>query len=138
MGSRTGQCLCGAVRFTADDTKLQFGACHCRMCQRWSGGPFLTTSAAGIRFAGERHLKRHKSSDRAERGFCGQCGSALFYRLLESDSYEMCVGAFDEVDDFVLTSEIFFDRKPDGYALAGEHPRLTEAETIAKYKDYGG
>jgi hypothetical protein len=48
----------------------------------------------------------------------------------------MCVGAFDNVDDFVLTSEIFIDRKPDGYAIAGEHPRLTEADTIAKYSEY--
>jgi hypothetical protein len=48
----------------------------------------------------------------------------------------MCVGAFDNVDDFVLTSEIFIDRKPGGYSIAGDHPRLTEADTIARYSEY--
>ena len=48
----------------------------------------------------------------------------------------MCVGTFDDVDDFELTSEIFIDRKPDGYAIAGDHSRLTEADTIARYSEY--
>jgi hypothetical protein len=47
----------------------------------------------------------------------------------------MCVGTFDEPGQFTLTSEIFVDRKPGGYAFAGDHERLTEAETIAKFKD---
>ena len=43
----------------------------------------------------------------------------------------MCVGAFDDTDSFALNAEIFIDRKPASYDFAGDHPRLTEAETIA-------
>ena len=136
MSSRVGQCNCGAVRFTANDVELEFGACHCRMCQRWSGGIFLATTVGGVVFTGEENLKRCQTSDWAERGFCNVCGASLFYRVLKLDSYEMCIGAFDNVDDFVLTSEIFIDRKPGGYSIAGDHARLTEKDTIASYSEY--
>ena len=46
--------------------------------------------------------------------------------------YVMSVGAFDDASEFRLTREIFIDRKPDGYAFAGDHPRWTEAETFAR------
>jgi hypothetical protein len=45
----------------------------------------------------------------------------------------LCVGAFDDSSELRLTREIFIDHKPDGYAFAGEHPRLTAAETLAEY-----
>ena len=44
-----------------------------------------------------------------------------------------CVGAFDDPSPFRLVEEIFIDKKPAGYALSGNHPRLTEAETFAKF-----
>jgi hypothetical protein len=106
------------------------------MCQRLSGGIFLTVTARGIEFEGEEHISIYRSSAWAERGFCNKCGSHLFYRLLNSDEYEMCIGTFDDQADFVLATEIFVDRKPAGYALAGDHPRLTEVETLEKYTSF--
>jgi len=138
MSEVKGQCLCGAVKFSATHAEPEFGACHCRMCQRWAGGPFMATSANGITFDGEEDLVRFSSSDWAERGFCGKCGTNLFYKALQSDAYEMCIGSFDNTDSFGLNEEIFIDRKPEAYDFTGDHPRLTEAETIARYKDYTG
>jgi len=137
MGKLKGQCLCGSVKFSATHAEPEFGACHCRMCQRWAGGPFMATSAR-VTFDSEENLVRFRSSDWAERGFCGKCGTNLFYRALHLESYEMCIGTFDETDPFTLNEEIFIDRKPAAYSIAGDHPRLTEAETIARYKDYTG
>lgn len=34
---------------------------------------------------------------------------------------------------FRLATEIYIDHKPAGYAFAGDHPQLTEAETLAKF-----
>lgn len=136
MNARSGKCLCGAVSFSADEVDAAFGACHCRMCQIWSGGVFLTATARSLTFHGEDNIGRYRSSDWAERGFCKQCGSLLFYRLLKSDDYELCIGVFDDQSGLKLASEIFVDRKPEGFALAGDHPRLTEAETLEKYKEF--
>ena len=136
MAAQRGQCLCGAVTFTAENVESDFGACHCRMCQRWSGGIFFATTSREVAFDGEEQIARYRSSDWAERGFCSKCGTHLFYRVVKSGEYEMCVGTFDDQSDFDLTTEIFVDRKPAGYSLAGDHPRLTEAETLEKYKEY--
>lgn len=136
MSAGSGQCQCGAVSFTAKEVEREFGACHCRMCQRLSGGIFLAATARGVEFSGSENLTRYQSSGWAERGFCSQCGSNIFYRIMHSEEYEICLGALDEVTDFVLTSEIFVDRKPAGYALAGDHPRLSEAETLARFREF--
>lgn len=133
MTAQRGQCQCGAVAFTVENVDSGFSACHCRMCQRWSGGIFLAVSVHGVNFGGEEHIGRYRSSSWAERGFCSQCGSHLFYRMLKSNEYEMCVGTFDDQSAFKLASEIFIDRKPDSYEFSGDHERLTEAETLAKY-----
>jgi hypothetical protein len=45
----------------------------------------------------------------------------------------MSVGTFDDPSSFVLTREIFIDKKPEDYALAGDHPRLTEREILAEH-----
>lgn len=129
----TGKCLCGAVEFSVDAVDPHHHACHCDMCRRWAGGPLLAATVTNIRFRGGENLRRYASSDWAERGFCGICGANLFYRLIEADSYYVPVGVFDDQQAFSMIGEIFYDAKPPGYAFAGDHPRLTEAETLAKF-----
>ena len=49
----------------------------------------------------------------------------------------MPVGVFDDQSVFRITGESFTDRKPPGYDFAGDHPRLTEAETMAMFEESG-
>lgn len=130
----SGRCLCGAVTFTAEQVEHHNHACHCGMCRRWSGGAgFLGAACTGVTFAGEPdQLGRYASSNWAERGFCRRCGTTLFYFLNPTRSYTMSVGAFDDQSPFRLTREIFIDKKPPGYAFAGDHERWTEEETFAR------
>jgi hypothetical protein len=128
----SGKCLCGAVRFTAEEVETDHHACHCGMCRRWSGGsPFFAAKVGGVAFEGADSLGRYASSEWAERGFCRACGTLLFYFLKPTATYMMSVGAFDDPTSFRLTREICIDRKPDGYAFAGDLPGLTEAEVFA-------
>lgn len=127
-----GKCLCGAVQFTADDVETHHHACHCGMCRRWAGGPLFVASTSSVTFASTANLGRYESSPWAERGFCKTCGTTLFYFLKPTQTYMMSVGAFDDQAPFQLVREIFIDHKPEGYAFAGDHPRWTEAETLAK------
>lgn len=129
----SGRCLCGAVRFTATGVDPHYHACHCGMCRRWSGGaPFFAANTESVELEGTEHLARYESSSWAKRGFCRRCGTTLFYFLEPTQAYMMSVGAFDDQSPFRLVLEIFIDCKPEGYALAGEHARLTEAETLAR------
>jgi hypothetical protein len=131
MQPMTGHCLCGAVRFEADDVERDYHACHCGMCRRWTGGPFFAARARALRFADEAQVGRYASSEWAERGFCTRCGAALFYLLRPTGEYFVSVGAFAGAAEFRLASELCIDRKPADYAFAGERPRLREAEVFA-------
>jgi hypothetical protein len=90
----TGGCQCGAVRFRV--VRLGRGSiCHCRMCQKHFGsfyGP-LITSYGVVWTRGEP--KRYQSSNRASRGFCGDCGTPLTYEV-PGQEIELAIGAFDD------------------------------------------
>jgi hypothetical protein len=129
----TGACLCKAVTFTADGVASQFSACHCGMCRRWNGGaPYFAVAVASVAFATSEHIGRYESSPWAERGFCTRCGTHLFYFLRPAQRYLMAMGCFDDPSQLTMSREIFIDRKPDGYALSGDHERWTEAETFER------
>ncbi len=129
--SATGKCLCGAVKFAAESVDAHVHACHCSMCRGWTGGPMLAATVQNITFEGEAHIKRFASSEWAERGFCTECGTSLFYHLKEPGMYMMATGTFDNSEQFGLAGEIYVDEKPSGYNFAGDHPRLTGEEFLA-------
>lgn len=127
----TGKCLCGAVTFEAEGVDPHVHACHCDMCRAWSGAALLATAVDDVRFSGTEHVVRYDSSDWAARGFCGRCGSNLFFHMKQPDRYLISLGAFDDQAGFELAGEIFIDRKPPGYRFAGDHPRQTGEEFLA-------
>lgn len=91
----------------------------------------MAVSTTSVAFKGEEHIERYASSEWAERGFCKKCGTNLFYHLKEPNNYIMWLGSFNDQTPFSLAGEIYIDSKPDSYALAGDHPRQTEAEFLA-------
>ena len=136
--SESGKCLCGAVTFTAENVDTHVHACHCSMCRGWTGGPMLAASVGSIEFGGGEHISRYASSAWAERGFCSQCGSSLFYRLVEPNMYIVATGCFENAQQFSLAGEIYIDEKPAGYDFAGDHPRMTGEEFMASINPPGG
>ncbi|THH34735.1 GFA family protein [Aliishimia ponticola] len=129
-----GQCLCGAVTVSAraeDAPRLR--VCHCDMCQRHCSGGFFSieTEQAGLRIDGPVGV--YESSDWAERGFCSLCGSTLYYRTPADGVRNLSAGLFDNAGNGDLTTEFYSDMCPQGYALAGQHSRLSATETIALF-----
>ena len=53
----SGQCLCGAVTFTAEGVESHVHVCHCSMCRRWNGGPGMAVAVDLVVFTGEGILK---------------------------------------------------------------------------------
>ncbi|MCV6584123.1 MAG: GFA family protein [Marinibacterium sp.] len=137
-----GQCLCGAVTVRVTAALRGMDACHCDACRRSTGGgPFLGMAVpkSAVQFGGQDQIGVYRSSAHAERGFCRICGSALFFRMAgdaTSDNLSLCPGLLDGDADLTVVSEMFIDAKPDYYALAGDHPRITGAEAAAKLQDF--
>jgi hypothetical protein len=78
----TGGCQCGAVRYAFYAPLENAHVCHCRMCQRATGGLFasLAGGQAG-NFAWTRGTPAFfASSSLAKRGFCEKCGTPLSFK----------------------------------------------------------
>ncbi len=133
----TGGCLCGKVRYRLTEAPKGFGACHCGMCRKFSGGIELGIEVmpGGIAWEGEENIGVYSSSDWAERGFCRNCGSSLFWRLTMEGPMQgllsLSAGSLDSLDGLEMTGEVYIDHKPAGYAFAGERKRMTEADVMA-------
>ncbi len=133
MAGTTGQCMCGAVRFTLAEPPVRFGACHCEMCRRWTGSAFMDfdVPATGVTWQGEAQIRALQSSEKAERTWCGRCGSTLYYRVRggpHDGAYSISVGLLDDASDLDFEREIFVDTMTGCFAYAGDRPRLTESE----------
>ena len=130
----SGHCLCGAVTITVAGHGGFTGACHCRMCQRWSGALFVSFNAPAEGVSVTGPVTRFQSTGFAERAFCPACGSHLWMRNTDRDDapYDLMPGLFDAARDIPLTSEIYTDRALPGLALAGDHRRATRAEYEAR------
>jgi hypothetical protein len=128
-----GICLCGSISITAAD-RGDMTACHCGMCRRWGGGPFLSVHCGSdVKIAGAENITAFKSSDWAERAFCSKCGTHLYYKLLAANEYIIPVGLFQDGANFRFKEQIFIDKKPAHYEFSNQTARLTEAEVFAKY-----
>jgi hypothetical protein len=128
---RSGRCLCGNVTYTFKPRELHIDACHCGMCQRWSGGPGLTvrmTSPANVE--GEEFVSTYTSSEWGERQFCQNCGSHLFFHAPSLNYFGVSAG-------LALTTEIFIDKKPEAYAFANATRQMTEAEFLSLFEEPG-
>jgi hypothetical protein len=77
----TGGCYCGLIRFAVDGPVTHETNCHCSICRRTSGAPYVAWfTAASDRFrwtAGEP--TRFASTARAARSFCPSCGTQLTF-----------------------------------------------------------
>jgi hypothetical protein len=93
-----GGCLCGAVRFRMTGAPTSTNICYCTQCQRQSGAPmpaFASCRSEQLSLdSGEPTSFR--SSERAVRQFCGNCGSTLFWREAGNDEVDIFLGTFDD------------------------------------------
>ena len=93
----TGGCQCGAVRYRLDVMPDHGVICHCRMCQKASGGLFMAYCGVpkSSLVVTRGRLSIFQSSDIAERGFCAACGTPLTYRLLSGQRIAVTIGSLD-------------------------------------------
>jgi hypothetical protein len=75
----SGGCLCGQVRWRASAEPINVRLCHCRNCQRATGGPYFARALfndPGVVRSGE--TIRWASSPRLHRLSCARCGTPVF------------------------------------------------------------
>jgi hypothetical protein len=78
-----------------------------------------------------RGLKWYRSSGTARRGFCGECGSVLFWKGDGRDYTAIAAGSLDGKSGLTLAGHIYCASAGDYYEIAGGSYRYPgwEAET---------
>lgn len=117
----SGSCLCGAVRYAVTGALRPVIACHCTQCRKTSGHHVAATSAPRETVAIEGEVTWFQSSDAARRGFCGTCGSNLFWDGPGSH-LSIFAGTLDGATGVTLEGHIFCADKGDYYEIADGLP----------------
>ena len=121
-----GGCLCGAVRYRVSAPPLDTDYCHCRMCQRSSGAPVL--ASAQIPSEGFAFIKgaprAYRSSAKAERLFCPNCGSQLTFRVVADPSFvSVNTATLDRPERFAPRMHIWCESRIPWFEVADDLPR---------------
>lgn len=76
----TGQCFCGANQFEITEKAVDTHHCHCSICRRLQGAPFVTLSIftrKAFKWNKGGDLQKFDSSAKVHRHRCKGCGSPL-------------------------------------------------------------
>jgi len=123
-----GSCLCGAVRFEVHGP-LEHApeACHCAQCRRQTSHVFVGVNVrrASLVVQGERNVTWFASSEAVRRGFCGMCGSVLFWQptLPGYEFTSVSMGSLDPPTGMRLAKHTFVGEKSDYYDITDDLPQ---------------
>ncbi|EPX77136.1 GFA family protein [Litoreibacter arenae] len=117
----SGSCLCGQITYSVTGPLRPVIACHCRQCRKTSGHHVAATSAAreDVQIAGE--VTWYPSSPNARRGFCGTCGSQMFWDG-PGANLSIFAGSLDGDTGLSLAGHIFCADKGDYYDISDGLP----------------
>ena len=119
-----GSCNCGAVKWEATGELRGIIACHCGQCRKQTGLYYAATNVADDRLtiSSSGTLKWYQSSPEAKRGFCSECGSALFWKHSADPFTSILAGSIDGDSSLEVEEHIFTADKPDWYDITDGKP----------------
>ena len=131
---QTGGCQCGKIRYEITEAPQSVYACHCRDCQRSSGGPFSSfvivpteafkVSQGSLRF----HDSPSEAGGRTHRGFCPGCGSPI---VVNADAAPQ----FAAIRTASLDDPSWFNQQMDVWA-SDAHPWDKMNPALPKFEKY--
>ena len=131
MTTTRGSCNCGSVTWEATGKMRPIVACHCSQCRKQTGLYYAATAADDdVLTINGATLKWYRASPdtmpEARRGFCTECGSALFWKNENEDFTSILAGSIDGPTGLEVTEHIFTDNMPDWYEITDGKPIRTQ------------
>ncbi|HXO91677.1 MAG TPA: GFA family protein [Stellaceae bacterium] len=134
-----GGCACRAIRYRVTHSPLIVHACHCRDCQRLTGGPFVINLWIESKFV-EPNGVAPKSFRLAGGGgkhhhdvfFCEACGTTLWsrYHIVPSDCLFVRAGTLDTPEAVTPDVHIYTRSKLPWVALPEGVPAFQSSYRI--------
>ena len=122
-----GGCLCGNVTFQVDGPLRSVIACHCNQCRKTSGHYVAATSAPRNSIEIKGDVSWYRSSRNARRGFCGICGSNLFWDG-RGERLSIFAGSLTGPTGLTIAGHIFCADKGDYYEIADGLPQAAQSD----------
>jgi hypothetical protein len=118
----TGGCLCGAVRYEVRGSLRDVLLCHCVECRRWHGHVSASTAVDKDDLVlterrGLRWIQSPRSDAHAKRGFCGECGSSLFWDPPNRRTISIAAGTLDSGAGLRVVSHWYVSQAGEYYAV---------------------
>ncbi|MEM8571618.1 MAG: GFA family protein [Pseudomonadota bacterium] len=101
-------------------------ACHCKMCRKTSGHYVAATAARLIDISIDGEPTWFESSPGHARGFCGTCGSSLFWRDASTDRISIFAGSLEAPTGLRMAQQIFVGEKGDYYEIEPGLPQIVD------------
>ena len=126
----TGGCMCGGVRYQVDGPLRGVIACHCVQCRRASGNYVAATACRRSAFTLVKGatLKWYVAVPGHRRGFCGECGSCLFFEEVAGERLSISAGSLDEPQGLKTVAHIFASEAGDYYIIDASVPVLQKGD----------
>lgn len=127
-----GGCLCGAVRYRHAGPLREVIGCHCNQCRRTSGHFVAATRGTrdGLTLVADAGLRWYESSRDCFRGFCGHCGSSLFWTRENSGRISIMAGTLDGPTGLGLTRHIHVADRGDYYRIDPDLPCAEQGDVL--------
>ena len=128
-----GGCRCGAVRYAiARDDMPRVYACHCHICQRWSGSAFSVQALVAesmLTVTGPVVVQEITTGDRTStQRFCGTCHSRIYNTNTRRPGIAVVrAGTLDRSEELECRAHIFTDYKQAWVDLPADVPQWGEA-----------
>jgi hypothetical protein len=123
-GRLDGACLCGACRFSLPGPAGPVTACHCHQCRRISGHCSASFDARedAVTWHDRDSLRTYATPGGSLRGFCGMCGSSLWFRAADG-AFSVEAGSIGGPTGGRLAVHIFTAEAGDYYRIDDGLPK---------------
>lgn len=127
----SGTCLCGACAFALPGPAGPVTACHCDQCRRLSGhfAASFDASEDALDWLRRDALAEYETPGGAQRGFCRDCGSSLYFRAADG-SFSVEAGIIDGKTGGRLAEHIFVAGKGSYYEVTDGLPAYAGSGTL--------
>lgn len=111
-----GGCFCGNIRYQINSAASvrKVVNCHCTMCRRTSGAPFVTwlvVPKTSFHFTAVQPSHLNSSSE-GDRYFCKDCGTPVTCVVSHNQKYiDVTLGSLDNPDDFEPDGDFYEDTR---------------------------
>jgi hypothetical protein len=124
-----GGCYCGEVRYEAEGAPFNETNCHCSICRRTTGAPFVawfSVERARFRFVSGQPAT-FGSTPRGTRSFCPRCGTQLTFQHADyAQEIDVTICSLDEPDRLPPKDHTRTSSRLDWIKLADQLPEYRE------------